>query len=95
MDISTNLAASLKNGFIDCNMKSIEKYNPKLLVNDYKRGMKVLTSIESELRNCDEFYFSVAFITGSGVVSLINTLKELEEKGVRGKIITSQYQNFT
>lgn len=32
MDISTNLAASLKNGFIDCNMKSIEKYNPKLLV---------------------------------------------------------------
>ena len=95
MDISTNLAASLKNGFIDCNMKSIEKYNPKLLVNDYKRGMKVLTSIESELRNCDEFYFSVAFITGSGVVSLINTLKELEERGVRGKIITSQYQNFT
>ncbi len=95
MDISTNLAASLTNGFIDCNMKSIEKYNPKLLVNDYKRGMKVLTSIESELRTCDEFYFSVAFITGSGVVSLINTLKELEEKGVKGKIITSQYQNFT
>ena len=56
--------------------------------------MKVLTSIESELRNCDEFYFSVAFITGSGVVSLINTLKELEEKGVRGKIITSQYSEF-
>ena len=24
MDISTNLAASLKNGFIDCNMKSIQ-----------------------------------------------------------------------
>ncbi len=95
MDISTNLAAGLANGFIDCNMKSIEKYNPKLLVNDYKRGMKVLTSIESELRTCDEFYFSVAFITDSGVVSLINTLKELEEKGVKGKIITSQYQNFT
>ena len=39
MDISTNLAASLKNGFIDCNMKSIEKYNPKLLVNDYKSSI--------------------------------------------------------
>ena len=95
MDIKGNLAASLTNGFIDCNMKSIEKYNPKLLVNDHKRGMKVLTNIESELRACDEFYFSVAFITDSGVASLLNILMELEAKGIKGKIVTSQYQNFT
>ena len=95
MNISDELSTSLKSGFIDCNLTSLQQYNPRLLINDYKRGMKVLTSIESELNNCEEFYFSVAFITNSGVTSLINTLEGLNKKNIKGKIITSQYQNFT
>lgn len=95
MNVSEKLSQSLTSGFIDCNLSSLERYNPKLLVNDHKRGMKVLTSIESELRYCEEFYFSVAFITNSGVASLISILTELEKKGIQGKILTSQYQNFT
>jgi Spx/MgsR family transcriptional regulator len=92
----SNITAGLQTGFIDCNLTSLERYHPKLLVNDYKRGMKVLTNIINELRQCEEFYFSVAFITNSGVASLISVLEELEEKGnIKGKIITSQYQNFT
>ena len=67
MGISEELAVSLKSGFIDCNLTSLQQYNPRLLVNDFKRGMKVLTSIENELSKCEEFYFSVAFITNSGV----------------------------
>jgi HKD family nuclease len=49
----------------------------------------------NELHKCDSFFFSVAFITNSGVAALINVLKELELKGIKGKIIASQYQNFT
>lgn len=56
---------------------------------------KVLTTIDKALRNCDEFWFSVAFLTKSGVAVLINLLKELELKKINGKILVSQYQNFT
>ncbi|PKM84177.1 MAG: DUF3427 domain-containing protein, partial [Firmicutes bacterium HGW-Firmicutes-11] len=96
MMLSNQLAAGLQTGFIDCNLTSLEQYHPKLLLNDHKRGMKVLTSIIQELRQCEEFYFSVAFITNSGVASLISVLEELEIGGkIKGKILTSQYQNFT
>lgn len=96
MKVSESLAAGLATGFIDCNLTSLEQYHPKLLVNDHKRGMKVLSTIIQELRHCEEFYFSIAFITNSGVTSLINSLDELQNKGnVRGKIVTSQYLYFT
>ncbi len=95
MNLKEKLSEGLQSGFIDCNLSSLEKYNPKLLINDHKKGMKVLTSIENELRSCKEFYFSVAFITNSGITSLLSVLTELEEKNIKGKIITSQYQNFT
>lgn len=96
MSISKNLTEGLQTGFINYNLSSLERYHPKLLVNDHKRGMKVLTNLVQELRQCEEFFFSVAFITNSGVASLINVLDELDKKGVvKGRILTSQYQNFT
>lgn len=95
MSIQENLAKSLYTGFIDYREISLEEYRPKLLINNSKTGQKVLTSIVNELNKCEEFFFSTAFITNSGVASLIMILKELEERGVKGKIIASQYQNFT
>jgi len=95
LSIQSNLAKSLYTGFIDYREISLEEYKPSLLINNSKTGQKVLTSIVNELNKCDEFFFSTAFVTNSGVASLINVLIELEEKGVKGKIIASQYQNFT
>jgi superfamily II DNA or RNA helicase/HKD family nuclease len=95
LSIQSNLAKSLYTGFVDYREISLEEYRPSLLINNSKTGQKVLTSIVNELNKCDEFFFSTAFITNSGVASLINILIELEEKGVKGKIIASQYQNFT
>ncbi|MGN0658832.1 MAG: DUF3427 domain-containing protein [Emergencia sp.] len=85
----------LYSGFVDGARKPLEQFRPKLVVNDYRQGEKVLSALESELRDCTEFYFSVAFITNSGVQSVLSLLDALAEKGVRGKILTSQYQNFT
>ena len=90
-----NLAQSLHTGFVDQLNESNIEYRPKLLVNNQSEGKKVLTTILTELQNCDEFWFSVAFITTSGVATLMNTLLELKAKGIRGKILTSQYLNFT
>lgn len=62
--------------------------------NDYLKGTKVLKTIQKELINCSSFDISVAFVTMSGFVVLANQLKELKEKGVKGRLITSTYNNF-
>ena len=90
-----NILNGVKNGLINSNEAALDEYKPKLLINDIDRQAKVLSSIDAELSKCDEFLFSVAFITESGVAVLINKLKELENKNVKGTIIASQYQNFT
>lgn len=63
--------------------------------NNYKEGRKVLTAIEDELLKCDEFLISVAFITLGGIEPLLQTLKNLEEKGIRGRILTTDYLCFS
>lgn len=89
------LSKSLQTGFIDQLIHSNKEYIPQLLVNDAKAGKKILTTIDRELRKCNEFWISVAFVTTSGIATLINTFKELENKGVKGKLLVSQYLNFT
>lgn len=70
-------------------------YSPKLVYNNYKEGKKVIQDIEKELNSCNEFFISVAFIKDSGLAPLKMTLKELEEKGIPGKIITTDYLTFS
>ena len=89
------LLDSLRTGFIDQSLASKKEYLPELLVNDTNNGKKVLQTISRELKNCDEFWFSVAFATKSGVTTLINSFQELENAGIFGKVLVSQYQYFT
>lgn len=57
-------------------------------------GRNVLSAIEDGLRNCDEFLISVAFITPEGLLTLKPILKELEDRGVHGRILTTDYLGF-
>lgn len=93
--IKESLFESLQTGFIDKSIPSDKIYRPQLLTNDHRVGKKVLYTILQELDQCDEFWFSVAFITTGGVATLINTLVELEKKNIKGRILASQYLNFT
>lgn len=95
MQSTSPLQTGIEYGFFDSNVAVDENYRPSLLVNDASKGSKVLTTILRELEKCDEFLFSVAFVTEGGVVVLLETLKMLQAKGVKGKIVASQYQNFT
>lgn len=90
-----SIITSLRSGFLDRSIVSSTSFLPSLLVNDPAQEIRVLTTIEQELNRCESFWFSVAFVTTSGVASIINSLQGLEEKGVQGKILVSQYQNFT
>ncbi|MHC0037949.1 DEAD/DEAH box helicase [Pseudoneobacillus sp. C159] len=65
----------------------------KLIVNS-DRG-NLLNELVKSMNECKRFYFSVAFINFSGLQLLLDPLKEAQEKGVTGKVITSTYLNFT
>lgn len=99
MDTKANNVENLKKGleaaFIDGTFNSNLAYKPEFVSNDYKQGKKVLVSIEQELAHCEEFFISVAFITMSGITPLLQTLKELEQKNIPGKILTTDYLVFS
>lgn len=86
---------SLDTGFIDQQIESKILYRPKLLINKQIPKEKVLSTLLQEFANCVEFNISVAFVTTSGIAVLFNTLLELEKKEVKGKVLVSQYLNFT
>ena len=89
------LKAGLKTAYIDGTCTSNLAYRPQFVSNNHKEGKKVLSFIEDELLTCDQFQISVAFITMSGIAPLLQTLKELERKGIPGEILTTNYLNFS
>lgn len=94
-DIVNEINSGLQTAFIDGSFNSNLAYRPQFITNDHKRGMKVLTHIENQLMHCDEFSISVAFINRGGFVALSETLKELEQRGIKGRILTTDYLCFS
>jgi superfamily II DNA or RNA helicase/HKD family nuclease len=82
-------------GFVDDQFESFSDYRPSILTNEPILNEKVLSALLDELRTCESFFLSVAFMTSSGIGKLFGTLDELEKRGVRGKILVSDYLNFT
>ncbi|WP_299015290.1 DUF3427 domain-containing protein [uncultured Polaribacter sp.] len=94
-DFKENFRKSLDTGFVDKQIPSEVLYRPKLLINKKEPNEKVLSTLIQELNYCEEFYISVAFVTSGGIAVLFNTLLELERRKVKGKVLVSQYLNFT
>lgn len=88
------LKNSLEKGFIDKHHHHVSPFKPELLMNEKHKRQDVLTSLLDELKGCQSFLFSVAFITEAGLATLKSTLSDLHDKGIRGKIMTSTYQYF-
>ena len=88
------LPKSLETGFLNASIDSSGEFRPHLVLNDPPRS-KVLTSLLKELESCTSFEFSVAFITAGGLAMLQQGLHDAGDRGVRGKILTSDYLNFT
>ena len=85
----------IKTAFIDYNNQSNVAFKPQFISNDYKEGRKVISSLEDELLKCDKFDISVAFITDGGIEPLLQTLKILEMRGIEGRILTTDYLEFS
>lgn len=85
----------LETAFVDRNISSNLQYKPQFISNDRDKGSKVLAFIEKDLSTCEKFYISVAFITMGGITPLLQTLRELEKRGIEGCILTTNYLNFS
>lgn len=89
------LRLGFETAYINGSAASNSLYRPQFVSNNHKEGKKVLSFVEDELLKCDRFQISVAFITMSGITPLLQTLKELENKNIPGKILTTNYLNFS
>jgi len=64
-----------------------------LISNDTYSNM--YQEIFSGLSTCEGFIFSVAFISYGGLQLLLRNFDQIKDSGVKGKILTSDYQHFT
>lgn len=94
-DKIVQLKQGLSTAFINQNISSNLAYKPQFVSNNYREGRKVISSIEDELLSCEEFAISVAFITMGGITPLLQTLRELEQRGIPGKVLTTDYLTFS
>lgn len=89
------LTKALTSSFVDNSFDSDPSLRVRLLANAPTGGTKVMSVLEKELQECERFDFSVAFVTRGGITPLLLVLQELEKKGVPGRILTSDYLQFT
>ena len=94
-EILKDIKQGMETAYINGSLASNLKYKPGFVSNNPKEGKKVISSIEEELLRCDKFQISVAFITMGGITPLLQTLKELENKGIPGEILTTNYLDFS
>ena len=92
---SERLLNSLKRSFISNQIVSDNYLMPTLLVNNPQKNKKILSSIVDELSTCEAFDFSVAFINDTGLGSLLQKLDYLADRNIKGRILTTNYLNFT
>lgn len=69
------------------------KHKNQLIINDINKNF--LLTLTENLSTCTEFKICVSFIRTSGVQLLMDLLKELNSKGVKGQILASTYMNLT
>lgn len=92
--IAEDIAASASTALVDWTVTSREELRPRLVVNNHAAGEKVLAHLLRELKDCDSFDFSVAFVRESGLILIADVLDELAERGVRGRLLTGTYLSF-
>lgn len=88
------LLESMQFGFIDRVRFGDVTYAPKILINNAEEKRFVLTDLQEELLKSTAFYFSVAFVTQSGISMIKAQLADLASRGVHGKILISPYLDF-
>lgn len=86
---SSPLELEVQHGYLDRGVRAPRKHHPQVVLNG--PGTSVLRVLREELASCDEFLFSVAFVTPRAIALL---KQELVEFRGRGTLVTSDYLSF-
>lgn len=76
-------------GYVGADVAAPRRYNPSLVLNEH--GHTVGHTILDELRRCDRFAFSVAFISASAIAQIKQHLYDFDGTGT---IVTSDFLGF-
>lgn len=81
--------ADVQFGYVDKGTKAPKNLNPSVVLNTERTS--VFRTIRDELRHCDEFFFSVAFVTPGAIARLKQDIVDFDGKGT---IVTADYLGF-
>lgn len=76
-------------GYLGQKTSAPRRYNPQIVLNSAENS--VLRALRNEIRRCEGFTFSVAFVSPRAIALL---KQELVEFTGRGRIVTSDYMGF-
>lgn len=85
---------ALVNGMINVESNHEVKRMSNQFLTNYTE-LSFIDKLKDNLRRCCSFSFSVSFIKSAGLNLIINDIEAALERGAKGKVITSTYQNFT
>lgn len=86
---SDDLALDVQFGYLNPEVAGPRRFNPRVVLNS--DSSSVLRAIREELPRCNEFLFSVAFVSPRAIALLKQELIEFQG---RGSIVTSDYLSF-
>lgn len=97
MNAYDEIVRAIQNGYVDDTVSYSTTYVPEFLFNLNENGniCKVFDGIKENLKDCDEFIFSVAFINDAGINLFKLIFAELEKNNIPGKVLTSDYLCFS
>ena len=94
-NLAKDIELAAKAAFIDKQIIHSTMLRPSIIDNSLDRQNDMLSCIKKGLSSSKEFMISVSFIRMSGLSMLLQTLKDIDGKGVRGRVITTDYLNYT
>lgn len=86
---STAIELDVRHGYLDKGIDASGQFSPQLVLNRPEQSM--LRVLREELVRCDDFLFSVAFVTPQAITLLKQELADFQG---RGCIVTSDYLGF-
>ena len=88
------IESAIKKAFIDYKLETSQSHQHRLITNNQEQHLFAQNALQDELDTCTDFFISVAFVTQSGLCFLKTHFADLASKGIRGRLITSDYLGF-
>lgn len=88
------IESAVKKAFLYYKIETSQLHQHKLITNDQKNHVFAQNALQDELDICTDFFISVAFVTQSGLCFLKTHFADLARKGIRGRLMTSNYLGF-